>query len=490
MSIQGALATAVSSLDSLQQQSSLIANNIANASTAGYTQESLPLTEILSNGSGTGVMAGAVQRLSDAAAAASANQANGVQAYSGQMVSVLSGYTQVLGQAADSSSLPSMLSAFNTALTTLSATPNDTAAQSQAVTAAQNLVQTFHGLDAAVASAREQADQGVASGVADANSILGQLAQNETRLQSAAGSGQSTASYLDTRDKLIASLSKDLPVKVYASGNNGIIVTTDQGTTLWDGKVHALSFTATPNIPATLAGKADPANGISGGLSQVTVDGGGIAMSQTGTIAANLQLRDVTLPQFATQLDQASGNLISAFQAADPTVGSGQAGLFTAGGAALSAGAPTAGLAGAIAVNAQVDPTQGGAAWRMQAGVQAATQGNAADATTVLGFIKALQAPQAYTAGSGLPASMSPTAAVAQIAGLQQATLSNWTSLNTSRTQQAQTAQSALANGTGVNVDDQMQRLLIVQQSYQASAEVIQAASSMLNNLLQTVQYA
>jgi flagellar hook-associated protein 1 FlgK len=161
MTIQGAMNTALSSLDLLQQQTNVLSNNIANASTPGYAQRVLPQSELLAGGIGVGVVAGPIQRLADDAAAATANQANGAQAYSQQMVDVLTPYTQVVGQASDSSSLPSMFSAFSSALTTLSTTPSDATAQAQAVTAAKNLVGTFHNLDAAVATGREQADQGM-----------------------------------------------------------------------------------------------------------------------------------------------------------------------------------------------------------------------------------------------------------------------------------------------------------------------------------------
>lgn len=489
MSIQGALASALTSLEVLGQQTSVISNNLANASTPGYVQQTLPQSELLSGGTGAGVMAEPVQRLADQAAADIANQAAGSQNYSQQMVDVLTEYSQVLGQPSDSSSLPSVLQAFSSALTTLSSNPSDTAAQSQAAAAAGTLATTLNGLSEGVAAAREQADKNVASGVATVNNLLDQLAQNESELQSASGLHQPTVAYQDTRDELLSSLSQELPIKIFQNGTNGIIVTTDQGTTLWDGTEHKLSFTATPNIPSTMQVTADPTNGISGGLSQVTVDGKPIATSQTGSIAANLQLRDSTLPGFADQLDQLAGNLITAFQSADPTVSAGQTGLFTDAGSSLGAGSPTAGLAGRIAVNAAVDSAQGGSVWRMQAGVQAVSQGNANDTTVVLGFVQALQTPQSYSVTSGLPASMTLSNAASQLAGLQQSTLTTWTNLNANRTQQAQTAQTTLSNQTGVNVDDQMQRLLIVQQTYQASAEVIQVASAMMDSLLQAIRY-
>jgi flagellar hook-associated protein 1 len=491
--IQDALYTSLSSLDTAQQQLNVISNNIANASTPGYVQEDQPTAQWISGGVGAGVIAEPIQRLTNAAAAETANQANGAQAYSNEMVNILTNYDQTVGQASSSSSLPSMISAFSNSLTTLSATPDDATAQSEAETAAQNVVDTFHSLDSAVDSAREQADQGIASGVASVNATLNQLAQNQTALQQAAAGGGSIASFQDTQDQLIASLNNELPVKVFQSGNNGIVVTTDQGTTLYDGQVHDLSFTPTPNIPSNMRVDPNTALGQTGGLGTVTVDGQPLEMSQSGSIAADLQLRDVTLPGFSDQLDSLAGNLIQAFQTADPTVSAANpTGLFTAGGSAVSSTAqtPIAGMAANIAVNALVDPTQGGNPALIQSGLYGTPNSStAANNSTILGFIQALTTPQSYPSTTGLPTSMTISDAASQVAGLQQSTLSNWTSLNTNRTTQAQTATTALNSATGVNVDDQMQRMLIIQNTYAASAQVIQAASTMLSQLIQAVQF-
>ena len=172
------------------------------------------------------------------------------------------------------------------------------------------------------------------------NQTLDQLAQNQTALLTAAAAGQSIAADQDTQDQLLSTLSQYLPIQVFQNPNNSITVTTDQGTTLYDGEVQPLSFTPTPSIPSQLAVTADPANGYSGGLSQVTVDGQPIAMSQSGDIAAQLQLRDVTLAGFGQQLDQLAANTITAFQQADPTVATGQTGIFTDAGAAVDPSNP------------------------------------------------------------------------------------------------------------------------------------------------------
>jgi flagellar hook-associated protein 1 FlgK len=490
MSIQGAMSSALSSLNVLGQQTNLISNNIANANTPDYAQERISQSEFYGNGISGGVVAGAVTVLANDAATAVANQASSSAAYGLQMSNALTAYTTAIGQPSDASSLSSQLSAFTTALTTLSAAPSDATAQSGAVTAAQGLTSTFNSLSATISSQRVQADQAVAAGVSSVNNTLAQLAQNETARQIAAANGQSTASFVNQRAQLLSTLSSALPIKVQPTANGGISVSTDGGTTLYDGKVHQLSFTATPVIPSNMRVTANASDGLIAGLSQVTVDGSPIATSQSGSIAANLQLRDVTLTGFSDQLDTLAANLIATFQNADPTVSVGQTGLFTAGGSALNTtnAASITGLAGTITVNPLLDPSQNGNPSLVSTGVHATTAGAASSSTTIIGFLNALQSSHSVSSVSGLPPANSLSDAVSQVFGQQQSLSSMWSSLNTSRTQQATDAQTALSNQTGVSVDDQMQRLLIVQQTYQASAEVIQTASSMLNSLLSIIQ--
>src|SRR6202012_2665642 len=100
---------------------------------------------------------------------------------------------------------------------TLSSTPDSTTVQAQTVAAAQNVTSTFQSLDSAIAGAREQADQGIASSVTSVNATLDQFAQNEAQLQRAAAGGDSIAPFEDTRANLLASLSQNLPIKVFQS---------------------------------------------------------------------------------------------------------------------------------------------------------------------------------------------------------------------------------------------------------------------------------
>lgn len=490
MTIQGSINIALSSLNLMQQQSSMISTNIANASTAGYAQRDVIGGEFRSGGFGSGVVATEVRSLANQTAAQAANQASSALAFSQRMVGVLQPYGQQLGQPTDITSLSSRLSALDSALVTLSATPADASAQAKVVNTARALTETLHGLSETIASARQEADRGIATAVDDVNETLHALERNETSRMAAASNGQPTASFDSTREKLLADLSESVPVSVQRNGDNSIVVTTDRGSTLWDGAVHELSFDATPVIPSTMAAKADAERGLSGGLSGVTVDGQPIAMSRQGSIAANLELRDSTLPGFGDQLDRIAGNLIATFQSTDPTVEDGETGIFTDAGDPLdpSDASAIAGLAGRIDLNPSVDPDQGGQVWRVRDGAQAGTPGSASATALIMGFSDALQSAASSTAIAGLPRSASLMEATMQVAGMQTSAMSTWSGLNEARAQQAEDTQTALSSATGVNIDDQMQRLLIVQQTYAASAQVVRAASGMMDALMSALR--
>jgi flagellar hook-associated protein 1 len=84
MTLQVALSDALSSLQAIEAQTNLVSNNVANASTPGYVDRTLPLQEQVEGGVGQGVATGTVQRLANQSLATAANQASGAAAYSGR----------------------------------------------------------------------------------------------------------------------------------------------------------------------------------------------------------------------------------------------------------------------------------------------------------------------------------------------------------------------------------------------------------------------
>ncbi len=480
MSISAALSNALSSLAAEQRQAAILSNNIANASTPGYVRRDMPRSERLVAGTGSGVNTDVTQRLGDAALAAAARSADASEAYAQQLQKGLEAYNALIGQPADARSLSSRLGAFQTAMTTLSSAPDNAVAQSQALEAARDLVDALHDADAAVAKARSEADLQVAREVEGLNSAFDQLAEIDRKLAVASARGGSTAEYEDRRDVLLAEIGRKIPIRIFDNGPGHLLVMSDGGNTLYDSTVvHRLDFTHSPVIQAE---QRHPAT-----LSAVTVDGQALRISDTGSIAGALRLRDDTLPNFVDMLDQVAVRLIESFQDADPTLTGNQAGLFTDAAAANwdgSGGYPSfIGMARKIGLNAAVDPEQGGQLWRMRTGVNAATQGNAADNTHIIAALDAMNAARPYDSTTGLPASMTLSQAASQSIGLMQGERAVWSDRAETRGRLAAEAREELSNKTGVNVDEELQRLLLVQQTYSASVQIIQAATRMLDEL-------
>ena len=470
MSISGALYNALSGMAAEQAKAQVIANNIANAGNAGYVRRILPQSEVVTSQGGQGVALGVARRAGDAMLEAGVRAAGSDKGYGETVAGSLSGLARIAGQPSDSTSLAGRLASFQAAMTALSATPSDSVAQSQTLAAAQDLVDGFNGMARAVADGRAAADSAIGQDVGAVNDALQNLQGVEASLARAVSRGESTAPYEDQRATLLASLAEKLPIRVLDNGPGHLIVTTDRGTTLFDGgRVHRLSFGTSSGF--------DAANATG---ETVTVDGVALRFSASGSIAGQLQLRDSTLPGYGRMLDGMAANLAAGFQAADPTAtGTPRlAGLFTRGDSPILDTADSAGMASSIRVNAKVvaDPA------RLRDGANATSGGRASGNAVILAGLDSLDQVRPY-AVTGLPARMSLNNAASQAMGLIQSDAAGWSTRADARGTAATAANQALANGTGVNTDEELQKLLVVQSAYAASAQVVQVAARMLDTL-------
>ena len=237
--------------------------------------------------------------------------------------------------------------------------------------------------------------------------------------------------------------------------------------------------------------------------SPVTVDGVPITGSnspmpiQSGALAGYAALRDTLAPQYEAQLDQIAGGLINAFaesdQSATPSLPS-LPGLFTTSGAtSLPSASASTGLAAAIEVNPNVDPSQGGNATLLRDGGISSpgnpsytynSTGAASYTARLQQLVSAIGATQSFdpSAGLGSTASLSGYAN-ASVSWLQ---AENQQASNASAYQSALATQasSALSNATGVNLDAEMTNMLSLENSYASSAKLLTTVNSMFSALL------
>jgi flagellar hook-associated protein 1 len=208
--------------------------------------------------------------------------------------------------------------------------------------------------------------------------------------------------------------------------------------------------------------------------------GDGSGKLDGGAMAANFRLRDIEAPAQQARLDALARDLIARFAnpSVDTTLTSGAPGLFTDAGAAFNAATET-GLAGRLAVNTAADPANGGALWRLRDGLGATAEGPPGEAallTALRGQLTAFLAPASGGFGPG----------ARSFTGLASDVLSYVSRARTgAEAEQSYTAaryDSLRADelAAGVDTDQQLQSLLLIERAYGANAQVIKTVDSMI----------
>ncbi len=505
MSLSSTLNIAQSSLATNSALSSILSRNIAGVNNPNY---SLKTGEVITGSNGASLFVGVTQA-SNTALFGNLLTANSDSASSQALADGLNQLEQTIslsGAASPSSSAVSTASSVNdispasaigtlvTALQTYAAAPSDTASAQSALNSAQNVVTTLNNASATVQTVRQQADQAIATSVASVNSLLQQFGTVNTQIIQGTASGQDVTDAMDTRNGILNSLSKEMGITTASLPNGGMALYTDGGVTLFQDSARTVSFSPTASFAAGSSGAAVMVDG-------VPVTGASAVMDlRSGKIAGLAQLRDVSTVAYQQQLDQIAGGLIDASAETNTSGGTSMtvAGLFTvAGGVTLPASGQT-GLAATIKVNASVDPAQGGTLTLLRDGgigggtsattVNGNASGGAGYSGYITGLVDSLTANRSFDPTSGgTPVGSLATYAASSVSWVE-AQRQTATSAANDRSAVVSQTTASLSNATGVNLDDQLSRLLDIEHSYQASAQLITTVKNMLDSLLTAVQ--
>ena len=338
MSLGSALAIAMSGLRANQSALSIVSSNIANAQTPGYVSEGINQVEVQTGDSGASVIVTGVNRQLDQFIQSQLRTETSGGAYADQMASVLTQLQSVYGTPGAAGSLESAFSNFTTALQSLSTTSGTSSSQISAATAAQSLVQQLNATTQGIQTLRSNAEQDLNISVGQANTAMSQIAQLNTRLQGLNPTDPAAATLMDQRDKAIDQLSQLMDIRVSSNGNNQTSIYTTNGVELVGAQASKLSFNSQGTLNANSQWNSNPAKSSAGTITCTLANGATVDMIATnsigsGQIGADLMLRDKTLVQAQTQVDQLAASMASALS--DKT---------TAGTAAPAALAPKAGF--------------------------------------------------------------------------------------------------------------------------------------------------
>lgn len=174
------------------------------------------------------------------------------------------------------------------------------------------------------------------------------------------------------------------------------------------------------------------------------------------------------------------------FETADASLATGQAGLFTDNGVAFSAG-NLEGLASRFQVNETVSLSGDAEVWRIRDGLGAAAPGSPSDTAQISAFVSALNTPVDASADTGLSSSITLQDFAAEMVTSQATERVRAESNLSAARSAAEVVDGARRNAEGVNIDDEMQRLLLIEQSFAANSRVLTTVSSMIDTLIAAV---
>ncbi|WP_372884238.1 flagellar hook-associated protein FlgK [Shimia sp.] len=467
-----ALYTARTGLASTQTLSSVTADNIANSATPGYVRRSALLSS--AGPDQGGALVREIRREVDHALVRMSRRETSRMARQQAVHEGLASYTVYLGQPGDGISPAEKFSAFQNSLTTLVNSPSSNGAQSGAVLAAEDLAASIRGASETLTETRAEVVMEIRYEVAELNQALYDLAAlNNSRRNFAPGTAEA-AQFDDDIDSLLDQISGIADIRTSRASDGLLSVYTTGGVALLEGDtVHDVTYNTGDGT-------------LKAGVNDITPDRAGIRGLEQGSLAGLSELSQEILPQFQLQLDEYARSLIEAFENADASLSAGQPGLFTDNGFALDPN-DTEGLAARIAVNDAVKVGIGSEVWKLRDGLGATAEGEASDSTQIQAFLDALDAPAGVDSATGIPATVSIADLGAEIVTAQSTTRARAESQFNAASSAAAVVLSARQNAEGVNIDEEMQKLLLIEQSYAANSKMLQTISEMMDTLLAAV---
>lgn len=475
MSLSASLSTANSSLFVSSERTSLVSRNIANADRAYYSRKSVEVVTL----PGSGVRTSAVVRAEDPVLFRKILSSSSQTAMYSAVVDSVDMLNSTINDVELDSSPAALINKLMSALQSFSAQPHSQLAAEAAVRSARSLASGLNSAAAAVQSVRNEADTGIQASIDRVNSLLTQFQSLNDEIIKGTITGRDVTDYMDQRDEVLANLSNEIGIRTISRDNNDMVIYTDSGVTLFDRSPRSIVFQRTLNATPGVAGNAIYIDGV-----QVTGAGASMPL-QSGRIVGLVQARDDISLAYEAQLDEIARALITSFSEGSPAV----AGLFTNAGATTVPTSLTSGLASRIAVNASVDPDQGGNANLLRDGITVVynTDGVASFTDRIDELIGKMGDSYTFDPAIKIAGGTLADFSAISVGWLQEQRKvadDNYTYQSTL----FQRTFEAFTRTTGVNLDEELSLMLEIERSFATSSKLISVIDEMYNALLGAIR--
>jgi flagellar hook-associated protein 1 FlgK len=452
--INSALSIMSQALEADQQALNVVANNVANANTPGYTeekpnwQENQPL-HIGGVSYGQGVTETGSTSVRDRVLQSRLDQQQQLAASSGSRLTALDTLQALFTPDSGSSSstagdIGSDLTSFFNSFSSLEANPTNNALRQSVLSKAGMLAGDISNAAASLNSQRSALDQEAAGVTSQVNSLTSAIAQlNQQIMTTSPNSDAGTLE--DQRQQDLSQLSQLIGINQITTENNGLAITTTSGALLLSGASSYQMTTGTVNgVTDFFVGNTD--------ITSQVASGG-------GSLGGYLTARDQDIPSALSSLDQLAYSVSTAVNAQN-NAGTDLNGA--TGANIFSQPTVVAGSAAGMSV-VMTDPNQIAAA--------GAGDGTGDNSNAVA---------MAALANQSTVKGQTPTNYYANFVTTLGSTVSSVQTENTAQkasVTQLQTQNNALS---GVNLNDEASAMTTFERSYQAASQVF----AMLNTIM------
>ena len=483
MSITATLNNALTGLAAASRSAQVVSTNVSNATTEGYARREINLSARILGGDGAGVQVDGIARIVDDNLLRERRLAAAGVGNASVTAEFQEDFLVAIGEPQDPASLSAKTSSLEAALLSATSRPESDARLLAVLDAAQSLAGKLNDVSDSVQTQREDADRAIMQDVSRLNESLVQIAELNALILRARSTNQSYPALLDARQKLVDDISELMPIQQLQRGNDTIALYSKTGALLVDIEPAEFGFVGTSPI-------APDMTRASGALAGLTLNGtavetnGANAPIAGGRLAGLFSVRDDLAVEAQSNLDAMARDLVQRFEdpSLDGTLVAGQPGLFTDQGGPLDP-LDTIGLAGRLAINASVDPAQGGAVWRLRNGIGATVTGPVGDASLLSAMLQRLEETRAPLGGTFSPSERSVSTFASDLASLAGQAL-NLGNTNRSFEQARYIALNDELLANGVDTDQEMQKLLLIEQAYAANAKVVQTVDELVQILI------
>ena len=351
------------------------------------------------------------------------------------------------------------LSDFFQSLQDLASAPEGQAERTAVLGRAKTIVGRFHMLDSRLSDVAESADDEIGYAINDVNRIVSQIAELNNKVSTLEGTGHNANDFRAQRTASLAELAELIDYSYFEDDNGMINVQVGNGRPLVEGI-----------LGGKLVGVNNPANGnykdvyfedANGNQSNIT------SFIENGTIAGAIDVRDNTIGNLKTQLDEIAYAMVTEFntQHASGFNLNGATGqdFFTALGSSTNA-----------AQLIEIDPAVLGDVNNIAAGLT-----NAPGDNQNANLLSAIENSEILNGGtwtlqdqySAMVSDIGTVAQNAQLNYAHQESVAN----------QVINVRESIA---GVSLEEEMANLVKFQESYSASAKMFQAVSEMVQILM------